>query len=106
MNFHNVQNSQKCIILPGKITSEQLKAGYESLKEISEQIKAGKTSGPTLLQACNDFYTRIPHEFGMRVPPKITTMQMVKKKIELLEALGDIQVWTKYIFFLNSPKGS
>lgn len=43
-------------------------------------------------QACNDFYTRIPHEFGMRAPPMIRTAVEVKKKIELLEALGDIQV--------------
>ncbi len=33
----------------------------------------------------------------MRVPPLIKTMKEVKKKIELLEALGDIQV-SKYMF--------
>ena len=52
-----------------------------------------------MTQCCcyNDFYTRIPHEFGFRVPPLITTMQAVKAKISLLEALGDIQVAMKII---------
>jgi len=66
----------------GKITQQQIKAGYEALKRIADiidgQNEAGKKSGSRgsgasggghsgLLNACNDFYTRIPHEFGMRV---------------------------------------
>ncbi|TRY74450.1 hypothetical protein TCAL_10093 [Tigriopus californicus] len=76
----------------GKITSDQLKAGYSALKVIAELINEGVTSGAKLCQACNDFYTRIPHEFGMKVPPLIKTNQEVKSKIELLEALGDIKI--------------
>ena len=81
----------------GKITKLQIKAGYAALKEISELIGEGKTTGSAILNACNDFYTRIPHEFGMSQPPKITTMDQVKRKISLLEALGDIEVAMKII---------
>ena len=42
----------------GKITTEQIKAGYQALKDISECITAGKISGGAITQACNDFYTR------------------------------------------------
>jgi poly [ADP-ribose] polymerase len=81
----------------GKITTEQIKAGYEALKRISDCIDKGKTSGGEITQACNDFYTRIPHEFGFRVPPMIRSHVDVKKKIGLLEALSDIQVALKML---------
>ena len=87
----------------GKITKQQIKAGYAALKEISDLIAAGKTTGDALVGACNDFYTRIPHEFGFKQPPRIATMEHVKKKISLLEALGDIEVAMKII---NSKEDS
>ncbi len=76
----------------GKITNAQIKAGYSALKEVTDLINAGKVNGQDIINACNDFYTRIPHEFGMRRPPILRTIDQVKKKISLLEALGDIQV--------------
>lgn len=81
----------------GKITTEQIRAGYLALKDISDCISAGKTSGPDITQACNDFYTRIPHDFGFRVPPVIRTHEAVKKKLSLLETLADIQVALKIL---------
>ena len=81
----------------GKITVDQIKAGYSSLKKISECVEAGRTSGSDIVQACNDFYTRIPHEFGFKTPPIIRTAQEVKKKLELLETLSDIQVALKIL---------
>ena len=81
----------------GKVTVEQIKAGYSALKRISECVEAGRSSGGELMQACNDFYTRIPHEFGFKVPPIIKTPQEVKRKLELLETLSDIQVALKIL---------
>ena len=81
----------------GKITTAQIKAGYEALKKISACLDEGKTSGREITEACNDFYTRIPHEFGFRVPPMIRSHAEVKKKIGLLEALSDIQVALKLL---------
>ena len=80
----------------GKITVEQIRAGYQALKRISECVEQGETR-QELLQACNDFYTRIPHEFGMRKPPMIRTWKEIKKKLELLETLSDIQVALKIL---------
>ncbi|KAJ8272577.1 hypothetical protein GJAV_G00090860 [Gymnothorax javanicus] len=78
----------------GKLTVEQIKAGYSSLKRIEECVKK-KSSGKELLDACNQFYTRIPHDFGLRTPPLIRTEQELKEKIALLEALSDIQIAVK-----------
>jgi len=47
----------------GKLTSDQVKAGYSALKKIETCINKGHY-GPNLVQACNEFYTRIPHTFG------------------------------------------
>jgi len=75
----------------GKLTKEQIKAGYAALKEIDSLIANGDI-GRNLSNACSEFYTRIPHEFGMQVPAVIRTKQMVKEKIKLLEALEDIEI--------------
>ncbi|TGZ69293.1 hypothetical protein CRM22_003812 [Opisthorchis felineus] len=101
----------------GKLTKDQVKAGYTALKKIADCIASLNTSASStasdtsvkkskrsktnaserknlehaLLTACNEFYTRIPHDFGMRVPPLLRTMDEVKEKLELLEALDDIE---------------
>uniref|UniRef100_A0A3Q2CG68 Poly [ADP-ribose] polymerase n=1 Tax=Cyprinodon variegatus TaxID=28743 RepID=A0A3Q2CG68_CYPVA len=78
----------------GKLTQEQIRAGYEALKAIESCLKK-KGSARNLLEACNAFYTRIPHDFGLKPPPMIKTEQELKEKIALLEALGDIQIAVK-----------
>ncbi|KAM9330785.1 poly [ADP-ribose] polymerase 2 [Gastrophryne carolinensis] len=78
----------------GKLTVEQIRAGYSSLQRIEsciENLKFGKD----LLEACNEFYTRIPHDFGLRTPPLIRTLDELALKVRLLEALGDIQIAVK-----------
>lgn len=47
----------------GKLTSEQIRAGYTALQRIEACLKK-KGGGRELLEACNQFYTRIPHDFG------------------------------------------
>uniref|UniRef100_A0A2P2HY51 Poly [ADP-ribose] polymerase n=1 Tax=Hirondellea gigas TaxID=1518452 RepID=A0A2P2HY51_9CRUS len=85
----------------GKLTKEQIKAGYLALLDISNIVNqgSGKVDNRALLQACNNFYTRVPHYFGMKVPPMIRTPSEVRDKLQLLEALGDIQA---AMTFLNS----
>eukprot|EP00051_Salpingoeca_urceolata_P027695 m.482820 g.482820 ORF g.482820 m.482820 type:complete len:523 (-) comp22675_c0_seq1:139-1707(-) len=80
----------------GKLTSDQLKDGFQALKHIEELIQK-KASGSALASASDIFYTKIPHVFGMRVPPAIKTEAMVKEKLNLLEALGDIKIAMKMI---------
>ncbi|XP_057184241.1 poly [ADP-ribose] polymerase 2 isoform X3 [Triplophysa rosa] len=80
----------------GKLTSEQIRAGYASLKKIEECLKK-KGRNKQLLDACNEFYTRIPHDFGLRTPPIIGSEEVLKEKIALLEALSDIQIAVKMV---------
>ncbi|VDD80054.1 unnamed protein product, partial [Mesocestoides corti] len=105
----------------GKLTQSQIKAGYQALNDVSDCLEELKkltatdsttTTGKKtrnvkrkssdaslkraiqdrLLQACNNFYTRIPHDFGMRVPPLIDTPDALKTELDLLKALEDIEV--------------
>lgn len=88
----------------GKLTVAQIKAGYQSLKKIEDCIRAGQ-HGRALVDACNEFYTRIPHDFGLRTPPLIRTEQELLDKLQLLEALGDIEIAIKLVKTeLQSPE--
>ncbi|KAF7657909.1 hypothetical protein LDENG_00020680 [Lucifuga dentata] len=80
----------------GKLTSEQILAGYAALNRIEACLKK-KGSNRELLEACNQFYTRIPHDFGLKTPPIIRTEDELKEKIALLEALSDIQIAVKVV---------
>ncbi|XP_076358409.1 poly [ADP-ribose] polymerase 2-like isoform X2 [Tachypleus tridentatus] len=80
----------------GKLTSDQIKAGYSALKAIEDCINKNEM-GSKLVKACNDFYTRIPHDFGMKRPPLIQTRGEIRLKLQLLETLGDIQVAIKML---------
>lgn len=51
-----------CLVL-GKLTTDQIKAGYEALKKIDTCIR-DNDFGSKLVKACDEFYTRIPHCFG------------------------------------------
>lgn len=75
----------------GKLTEQQIKAGYAALKKI-EKCHEKSDFGRALVQACDEFYTRIPHNFGMQRPPIIRTRDELKAKLTLLETLGDIQI--------------
>ncbi|ESO83695.1 hypothetical protein LOTGIDRAFT_176953, partial [Lottia gigantea] len=68
----------------GKLTKTQIKAGYQALKVIEGLIDSNNF-GHKLVEACNDFYTRIPHDFGFKTPPAIRTKPQVKEKLQLLE---------------------
>ena len=95
--------------IAGKLTKSQIKAGYEALKLIETLIKA-EDFGSKLTDANNAFYTRIPHDFGyvctyhgdandimgcllseswlvnsMRAPERIVAMDILKRKMTLLE---------------------
>uniref|UniRef100_A0A452GNK4 Poly [ADP-ribose] polymerase n=1 Tax=Gopherus agassizii TaxID=38772 RepID=A0A452GNK4_9SAUR len=78
----------------GKLTVEQIRAGFQSLQKVEVVLRAGDT-GRALLEACNEFYTRVPHDFGLRPPPLIWTWQELQEKVQLLEALGEIQIAVK-----------
>ncbi|MCP9257339.1 Parp protein [Dirofilaria immitis] len=87
----------------GKVTDEQIKAGYALLGEIEQHIK-NKDFSTSFVEAVNNYYTKIPHFLGTYLlfdtyqiqcstsPPMIKTLKQLKNEIKLLEALREIGV--------------
>ncbi|KAI9005294.1 poly polymerase catalytic domain-containing protein [Gaertneriomyces semiglobifer] len=79
----------------GKLTKANIQKGYNVLAEIADVLNTPTATSQSLLSDLSSkFYTIIPHEFGMRRPQIINTPQLLKQKIEMVEALGDIQIAT------------
>ncbi|CEF70500.1 Poly [ADP-ribose] polymerase 2 [Strongyloides ratti] len=77
----------------GKLSKNQITAGYECLKDIETAITAKNKAG--IIEAVDMYYTNIPHFFGMKKPKLIETIDDLKKEIELLDTLWDIEATMK-----------
>lgn len=84
----------------GKLSKRTLERGFEILKDLGELLMdpsvADNKHNMTWLDAvaaCSDsFYTVIPHAFGRNRPPVISSEEKLKKEINLLESLSDMQI--------------
>ena len=79
----------------GKISKGQIKAANKVLQQIDEKLTAHKTSGLAELSA--QFYTLVPHDFGMCKPTVLKTTGLLKQKMQLLDAMADIEIANKII---------
>jgi poly [ADP-ribose] polymerase len=84
----------------GRLSKNTIKNGYTVLKELETAINGGDGDVEELT---NRFYTLIPHVFGMKRPPLINTLQMVRTKLAMVEALADIEVAST---LLKASKGA
>lgn len=81
----------------GKISKKQIKDAFAHLKDIENELKKPSPHQATLLSHSSMFYTLIPHDFGMMVPPVIKSLEMLKRKMELLDILGDLEIASKLL---------
>ncbi|KAI1320701.1 Poly [ADP-ribose] polymerase 2 [Mortierella claussenii] len=79
----------------GKLAKATILHGYEVLKQISAVLDKATPNYNLLSELSSEFYTVIPHNFGRNVPPVIKDAQTLKKKLEMLEALGEIEIAQK-----------
>ncbi|KAK9136859.1 hypothetical protein Sjap_007453 [Stephania japonica] len=81
----------------GKLSKSTILKGYNVLKAISEII--GQSDRKKLEQLSGEFYTVIPHDFGFKKMRDfvIDTPSKLKCKLEMVEALGEIEVATKLL---------
>lgn len=84
----------------GKLSKRTLEKGFEILKDIGELLldpsiadSKHNMSWPDAIAACsNAFYTVIPHAFGRSRPPLISSDEKLRKEINLMESLSDMQI--------------
>lgn len=75
----------------GKLSSKQIRSAMGVLQELSDLIQNNGSSG-RFVEASNRFYTMIPHDFGVKRPPIIDTLEIVTAKTEMLESLLQMEV--------------
>lgn len=75
----------------GKLSTKQIRAAMGVLQEISDLIQNNGSSGQ-FVEASNRFYTMIPHDFGVKRPPIIDTLEIIGKKTEMLESLLQMEL--------------
>lgn len=82
----------------GKLAKSSIMKGYEALKILMEEAK-GKKRREIFVQYSNDFYSYIPHDFGFKSMSLfiLDTEQKIRAKLEMLQSLEDIQVFTKLL---------
>lgn len=74
----------------GKLSKTQVDKGIKVLEELKHAIDANQKS--KFADFTSQYYTLIPHSFGRKAPPPITTVDQVQKEFELLHTLGDIAI--------------
>ncbi|EER16283.1 conserved hypothetical protein [Perkinsus marinus ATCC 50983] len=76
----------------GKISEDMIKAGYEALQAIEEELRKPKPSRSHLLDLSGRFYTVVPHDFGFKKMYYfiIDSEEVLKQKMQLLEDLQDM----------------
>jgi poly [ADP-ribose] polymerase len=74
----------------GQLSKAQVQKGMDVLEELEEAIEKKKSK--SIEEVTSRFYTVIPHAFGRRVPPVIDTPELLQKKFEMLNVLGDIEI--------------
>ena len=64
----------------GKLSKSQIEKAYSVLTELTGLVEQ-KASTTKILDASNRFYTLIPHDFGMKQPPLLSTVELVNVRI-------------------------
>lgn len=84
----------------GKLSERTLIAGFSVLKELAEILvdpslstsRYGTSLGAAQESLSNRYFTLIPHVFGRNRPPILVSDALIRKEVELLEALTDMDV--------------
>lgn len=74
----------------GELSKETVLKGYQILRDI-EAVLEGKSKG-NMADLSSQFYTNIPHNFGMKHMSHFTinTKEKLKEKLDLITNLVDI----------------
>ncbi|KAJ7599453.1 PARP-domain-containing protein [Mycena floridula] len=78
-------------------------AGFSALKDLAEVIQNPDCDLAKQLGGFEDacailsgtYYTRIPHDFGRTKPPVIRRLDQLKRELDLVDALGDMEIASK-----------
>lgn len=78
----------------GKLSSSNLKMGFNLLKMISKELENENPSKEKIESFCSKFYTFIPHDIGFKKLKEfsINNKDSVEKKLEFLSSLSQMKI--------------
>ncbi|KAI3380013.1 hypothetical protein SNEBB_000031 [Seison nebaliae] len=98
----------------GKISKNQINKAFNLLKELENIVENEENLiGKDLksfknyykwLDLSNQFYTLIPHDYGMKTPPLLSSITRLKQKTDMLSNLLDIELAFNIITNENAGK--
>ncbi|KAH9947397.1 poly polymerase catalytic domain-containing protein [Amylocystis lapponica] len=106
MDAHLTAMNYNATKLPlGKLAKSTILSGFGALKTLAEVIEnpdgdSAKALGgfrPAVEELTGRYYSVIPHVFGRNRPPIIDDLTTLKRELELVDALGDMEVASKLI---------
>lgn len=75
----------------GKLSRKQIETAYGVLTQLSNLITEGGERS-SFIGLSNQFYTLIPHSYGLQLPPVLDTVEMIKNKTEMMDSLLEIEI--------------
>lgn len=83
----------------GKLSRKTVLQGFEVLKQIAAELENDSPDNNHLALLSSNFYTVIPHDFGFRKMRDfiIKEKSTLKKKLEMVEALAEIEVASRVL---------
>ncbi|KAM8832738.1 poly [ADP-ribose] polymerase 1 [Spinachia spinachia] len=75
----------------GKLSKRQIQSAYSLLTEVQQAVSDTQAEAH-ILDLSNRFYTLIPHDFGMKKPPLLNSLDYIQAKVQMLDNLLDIEV--------------
>uniref|UniRef100_A0AAQ5Y165 Poly [ADP-ribose] polymerase n=1 Tax=Amphiprion ocellaris TaxID=80972 RepID=A0AAQ5Y165_AMPOC len=75
----------------GKLSKRQIQSAYALLTQVQQAV-SDCVPEAQILDLSNRFYTLIPHDFGMKKPPLLNTLDYIQAKVQMLDNLLDIEV--------------
>ncbi|VDN40316.1 unnamed protein product [Dibothriocephalus latus] len=84
----------------GKLSKSQIRQAYGVLGELSKLLSTKPSKSEkdvasrhtALLSNSTHFYTLIPHDFGLKAPPLLDSLDVIKTKSRMLEDLLEMEV--------------
>jgi len=77
----------------GKLSRKQLEKAYGLLGQVQLLVDASEdVHQAKYVDLSNQFYTLIPHDFGLKKPVVLNDPELIKSKLEMLESLMEIEV--------------
>ncbi|TPX65412.1 hypothetical protein SpCBS45565_g05224 [Spizellomyces sp. 'palustris'] len=90
----------------GKLSTNMIMAAYKVLADALNLVTDGVGSRTRVLTLSNQFFTLIPHDFGGNSAPLLDNEEIIRSKLEMLDAIKDIEIATSLLKDEKIEKGT